>query len=98
MGLAGIGYKLDDLPVDSNAVELVIRRVGKEYFPLGVARRTTRAHEAFGRELPVLAGDENLLCTRRTRACLDALGPAAPQISHRLPPVLHVTGDVRTVD
>ena len=98
MRLSGVREEFADLSVEIDAVDLVVRRVGKKHLAAGVARRTSGALEAFGNGLPSLPGHQDLLGTGRTGACLHPVGPAFPEVGHAFAVIFHVSGDMASID
>ena len=74
------------------------RRIREEHLAARIARRTARALEALCDELPAFARHDDFLRPRRARPGLHTLGPPAPQIRHRLLPVLRVARHVPPFD
>ena len=71
-----------DLAVEADLYVLLLRDVVEEDLALGVDGRAFGELVAFADELPVLAGDQDLLQLRRARAGLHRRGPVLPQPAH----------------
>ena len=99
VGLSGIRQEFLDRSFQVDPKNLVRRGFDEEDLALGVAQVAPRGSwrpEATG--LPGLIGKDDVADPRGARTSLHRLGPAFPEIAHRLAIVVVVARDVTAVD